>query len=118
MIGHSVGEYVAACLAGVLSVEDSLTLVAERGRMMQQLPRGSMIAVPLAEEELRTLLGPRLSIAAVNETSLCVVSGPIEDAEHLTVELAKYGLEGRRLHASHAFHSSMMDPILAEFHEW
>ena len=115
MIGHSVGEYVAACLAGVLSVEDSLRLVAERGRMMQQLPRGSMLAVPMPEAELQVLIGEKLSIAAVNEPSFCVVSGPTEEVERLARDLSKRCLEGRQLHASHAFHSSMMDPILTEF---
>src|SRR5712692_3220337 len=103
MIGHSIGEYVAACLAGVLSVEDALMLVAERGRMMQELPSGSMLAVPLSENELRPRLAEELSIAAVNEASLCVVSGPTEDIERLATELARNGVEGRRLHASHAF---------------
>jgi acyl transferase domain-containing protein len=115
MIGHSIGEYVAACLAGVLSVEDSLLLVAERGRMMQELPSGSMLALSLPEAELRAVVGDRLSIAAVNEASLCVVSGPTEDIERLATDLANNGVVGRPLHTSHAFHSGMMDPMLAEF---
>lgn len=115
MIGHSVGEYVAACLSGVLSLADALRLVAERGRLMQSLPPGSMLAVPLAEDEARALLAGQLSIAAVNEVSMCVVSGPTEEIEQLAADLAAKGLDTRRLHTSHAFHSSMMDPILDEF---
>jgi amino acid adenylation domain-containing protein len=112
MLGHSVGEYVAACLAGVLSLEDALALVAVRGRLMQALPRGAMLAVPLAEAEVLTLLGDALSLAAVNAPSLCVVSGPEEAIEALRARLAARGLEGRRLHTSHAFHSAAMDEVL------
>ncbi len=76
MIGHSVGEFVAACLGGVFSLKDALHLVATRGRMMQDLPKGSMLAVRLPETETRALLNPQLSIAAINSPGLCVVSGP------------------------------------------
>ncbi|HEX6903705.1 MAG TPA: amino acid adenylation domain-containing protein [Thermoanaerobaculia bacterium] len=112
MVGHSLGEYVAACLAGVFSLEDALALVAARGRMMQDLPRGAMLAVPLPEEETLSLLAGGLSLAAVNAPSLCVVSGPEEEIEALRARLAEHGLEGRRLHTSHAFHSAAMDPVL------
>lgn len=115
MIGHSIGEYVAACLSGVMSLEDSLTLVAERGRLMQRLPTGSMLAVALPESEATLLLGRNLSIAAVNELSLSVISGPSADVEQLTAELAGRQVEHRRLHTSHAFHSAMMEDILPEF---
>jgi acyl transferase domain-containing protein len=112
MLGHSLGEYVAACLAGVFSLEDALALVAARGRLMQALPGGAMLAVPLSEEEVLPLLGDRLALAAVNAPSLCVVSGPEEAVESLRAQLAERGLEGRRLHTSHAFHSAAMDPVL------
>lgn len=112
MIGHSIGEYVAACLAGVFSLSDALTLVAVRGRLMQQQPRGAMLAVPLPESQVVRHLRDRLSLAAVNASAQCVVSGPSEDIEQLEGTLAADGIEGRRLQTSHAFHSGMMDPIL------
>ncbi|HEY0736955.1 MAG TPA: SDR family oxidoreductase, partial [Herpetosiphonaceae bacterium] len=115
MIGHSIGEYVAATLAGVFSLEDALTLVAARGRLMQSLPAGSMLGVPLPEADVRPLLGTSLSLAAVNGPSVCVVSGPTDAVEHLERQLTARGLNCRRLHTSHAFHSAMMDPILPAF---
>ncbi len=117
MLGHSVGEYVAACLAGVFSLEDALALVAARGRMMQQLPGGAMLGVALPEQELRPLLGPQLDIAAINAPAQCVASGPAAALEALERRLAERGVECRRLHTSHAFHSAMIDPILEPFAE-
>src|SRR4029450_2070560 len=78
MIGHSVGEYVAACLAGVFSLEDALALIAARGQLMQQLPGGAILAVKLSEEQVQPLLGQGLSLAAVNGPTACVVSGPTQ----------------------------------------
>jgi phthiocerol/phenolphthiocerol synthesis type-I polyketide synthase E len=115
MIGHSVGEYVAACLAGVMSLEDALALVAARGRLMDALPGGAMLGVPLPEKEVEELLGAQLSLAAVNGPGRCVVSGPEEAVEDLRERLAAQGVACRRLHTSHAFHSQMMEPILAPF---
>lgn len=115
MIGHSVGEFVAACLAGVLSLEDALHLVAARGRMMQTLPAGAMLSVRLGERELQPYLTNGLSLAAVNAPLLSVVAGPFEAIEHLEGELNQREIANRRLHTSHAFHSSMMDPILNPF---
>jgi acyl transferase domain-containing protein/acyl carrier protein len=115
MIGHSIGEYVAACLAGVMSPEDALVLVALRGRLISGLERGAMLAVPLGEQELRPMLGEALSLAAVNAPKLCVVSGPTPAVERLEADLRNCGLEPVRLHTSHAFHSKMMEPVLAEF---
>lgn len=117
MIGHSVGEYVAACVAGVMSLDDALDLVAERGRLMGQMPPGAMLAVPLPESEVLALLGEKLSLATVNGPTLCVVAGPQADIEALEARLAESGLAPRRLHTSHAFHSAMMDPILEPFTE-
>jgi phthiocerol/phenolphthiocerol synthesis type-I polyketide synthase E len=120
LAGHSLGEYVAACLAGVFSLEDALALVAERGRLMGGLPSGVMLSVPLGEEEIAPLLAPfagRLSLAAVNEPSRSVVSGPEEAMAELERELLAHGVDGRRLHTSHAFHSAMMEPILSTFAE-
>ncbi|HYO13132.1 MAG TPA: SDR family NAD(P)-dependent oxidoreductase [Thermoanaerobaculia bacterium] len=117
MLGHSVGEYAAACLAGVFSWQDALALVAERGRLMQELPPGAMLSVPLAEEELRPRLGLELSVAAVNGPSRLVVSGRAEAVDALAAELSAEAVACRRLQTSHAFHSPMMDPILARFEQ-
>jgi amino acid adenylation domain-containing protein len=112
MLGHSLGEYVAACLAGVLSLDDALALVAARGRLMQALPRGAMLAVPLPEAEVLPWLGGGLALAAVNAPSLCVIAGPEDEIVALQARLAEQGLAGRRLRTSHAFHSAAMDPVL------
>ena len=116
MIGHSIGEFVAACLAGVFTLQDALRLVAERGRLMHDLPAGGMLSVRLPETEIRPLLnGGPLSIAALNSPTLSVVAGPFEDLERLERLLDRHGAVHRRLHTSHAFHSSMMDPIIQPF---
>jgi amino acid adenylation domain-containing protein len=115
MLGHSIGEYVAACLSGVFTLGDALALVAARGRLMQGLPAGAMLAVPRPEEEVRELLGAALSLAAVNGPGFSVVSGPAEAVEALARKLGEEGVDCRRLHTSHAFHSAMMDPILPAF---
>lgn len=115
MIGHSIGEYVAAYLAGVMSLEDALKLVAIRGRLMQSLPPGAMLSVSLSADRVRPLLNHLLSIAAINSPNLCVVSGPEDSVAQLEIKLANSGTPCRRLHTSHAFHSGMMSPMLAEF---
>jgi thioesterase domain-containing protein/malonyl CoA-acyl carrier protein transacylase/acyl carrier protein len=118
MIGHSIGEYVAACLAGVFSLEDALTLVGMRGRLMQAQPEGSMLAVPLPEQELLPLLRGDLSLAAINSPIQCVVSGPIDAIAELEGQLAQRGIAGRLLHTSHAFHSRMMEPVGEPFRQY
>jgi acyl transferase domain-containing protein/acyl carrier protein len=115
MIGHSVGEYVAACLAGVCSPEDALRLVAARGSLMQAAPAGAMLSVRLEEPVARDLLGGKLSLAAVNGPASCVVSGPHDAIVELEQRLTEEGVGHRRLHTSHAFHSGMMDSILKSF---
>ncbi|HYN21124.1 MAG TPA: amino acid adenylation domain-containing protein, partial [Thermoanaerobaculia bacterium] len=118
MLGHSVGEYVAACLAGVFSLEDALSLIAARGRLMQDLPAGSMLGVSLPEEEVRAnLQGRDLALTAINAPRACVVSGPAEEIESLREDLEARGIETRPLHTSHAFHSRSMEPILGPFAE-
>jgi amino acid adenylation domain-containing protein len=117
MIGHSVGEYVAAVLAGVFSKEDGLKLLAERARLMQSQPGGSMLAVRLPEEEVLAQLNDGLSLAACNAPSLCVVSGPTESIQAFAQKLSGLGVGTRELHTSHAFHSAMMEPLLAPFTE-
>jgi len=117
MAGHSVGEYVAACLAGVFSLEDALGLVAMRGKLIQSLPGGAMLAVPLSETDVRQWLAPALSLAAVNAEKRCVISGTSPDIAALQQKLQAQGIDSRPLHTSHAFHSHLMEPILATFTE-
>lgn len=115
MVGHSIGEFVAACLAGVFSMEDALKLVAARGRLMHHMPAGAMLAVPLSEHELQPFLGGRLSLAAINGPSLCVISGTVEAIAQAERQLAAEGLTCRAVHTSHAYHSQMMAPVLDSF---
>jgi len=115
MLGHSLGEYVAACLAGVLSLNDALALIALRGRLMQTLPAGAMLSVALPEHLLVARLSAELALAAVNAPALCVVSGPPQAIAALHEQLRAEGVECRQLHTSHAFHSAMIDPILERF---
>lgn len=115
MIGHSVGEFVAACLAGIFTLEEGLRLVALRGKLMQDLPAGSMMAVRAPAEELASKLPDDIAIAAVNSVALCVVSGPTGSIEQLQQELEAKEIICRSLHTSHAFHSSMMEPAITPF---
>jgi phthiocerol/phenolphthiocerol synthesis type-I polyketide synthase E len=115
MIGHSIGEYVAATLSGVFSLEDALAVVAMRGRLMQQIPAGAMLAVPLSELELQPLLTEELALAANNGSSYCVVSGTELAIHNLQNQLNQQGVDGQILHTSHAFHSQMMNPIIEPF---
>jgi len=117
MAGHSIGEFVCAALAGVFSLEDALTLVAARGRMMQELPPGDMLAIPLPAAEVEPMLADGVSLAAINEPSACVASGTAEAVGALEKQLAGRDVACRTLRTSHAFHSSMMDPIVQPFTE-
>ncbi len=121
MIGHSVGEYVAACLAGVFSLEDGLTLIAERARLVQQQPGGAMLAVGLPENDVLQMLlsagGGEMAIAAINSPGMCVVAGPHEEIAELEKGLSNREVTFRHLRTSHAFHSPMMDPVLPPFTE-
>ncbi|GIH80216.1 SDR family NAD(P)-dependent oxidoreductase [Planobispora longispora] len=116
MIGHSIGEYVAATVAGVFDLPGALRLVAARGRLMQSMPPGSMLAVRLDEAEVRGSLPGGLSVATVNGPGTCVVAGPTGLVEEYAERLAEQGVGRTMLRTSHAFHSAMMEPILAEFH--
>ncbi|MBW4506978.1 MAG: SDR family NAD(P)-dependent oxidoreductase [Scytonematopsis contorta HA4267-MV1] len=115
MIGHSIGEYVAACISGVFSLEEALILVVIRGRLMQQIEPGLMLSVSLSAKEIEPMLGSELSLAASNAPSLCVVSGTTDAVEALQNRLTEQGVDCRRLHTSHAFHSQMMEPIVEPF---
>ena len=110
LLGYSVGEYVAATLAGVLDLDDALTLVARRARLIQELPAGAMTVAMLSEDELRPLLDG-VALAAVDGPRLCVASGPAPSVARLEERLASTGVAGLRGTARHAFHSSMLDPI-------
>jgi acyl transferase domain-containing protein len=115
VLGHSIGELAAACVAGVMAVEDGLALAAERGRLMQAQPPGAMLAVQASEEGVARLLEPwrhSLSIAAVNGPESVVVSGEPPAMEELRARLAAAGFRCEALRVSHAFHSPMMDSML------
>ncbi len=118
MLGHSLGEYVAACLAGVFSLEEALSLVVVRGQLLQSLEPGRMLAVSCGEAELRELLRESgCSLAAVNGPTQCVVSGAGDLAGALQGRLEAAGISCRGLRTSHAFHSAMVEPILDTFEE-
>jgi acyl transferase domain-containing protein/acyl carrier protein len=119
VMGHSVGEYVAATVAGVFSLEDGLKLIANRGRLMQQLPSGGeMVAVTASEEKMRSLITPyknQVALAAINGPNNVVISGGSEAIEAICDQLQFEGINIEKLQVSHAFHSPLMEPILAEF---
>ncbi|MFM9432979.1 phthiocerol/phenolphthiocerol synthesis type-I polyketide synthase E [Janthinobacterium sp. CG_23.3] len=117
MLGHSIGEYVAACLAGVFSLEDALAIVAERGRLMQATAEGAMLAVSLPEAQLSSYFDGGCDLAAVNAADLCVLSGPLAAIEAAERKLAANGVGARRLHVTRAFHSALVAPMLARFEE-
>ncbi len=118
LIGHSMGEYTAALLAGVFTLEDALRLVLLRGRLFATLPPGAMLSVPLAEDALKAIMDPELSMAAVNAPALSLVSGPVHVIESFQKKLLDAEIEAVRLHISVAAHSSMLDPILPAFGEF
>ena len=115
LLGHSMGEYTAACLAGVMSLPDALAVVALRGRLFESVEKGAMTGVPLAVSALESGLPAPLSIAAVNGPELSVLSGPLAAIEKFERELAERGIETRRIHIDVAAHSAMLDGILPEF---
>jgi len=116
LMGHSMGEYVAACFAGIFSLEDALLLVTKRGALFESLPeRGGMISVPRPENDVLPLLGGNLAIAAVNTPLACTVSGPTVDIEKLAVDLEARGISCKRIHLDVAAHSPVLDPILDPF---
>jgi amino acid adenylation domain-containing protein len=114
-IGHSIGEIVAACLAGVFSLPDALKLVAARGQLMWDLPTGAMLSVRRPAAEIAPRLTPELAIAAINGPNLCVVSGSHQAIAQLQQELEREEIVCKLLQTSHAFHSPMMAPIVATF---
>ncbi len=117
LIGHSVGEYVAACIGGTFARDDVLTLLARRARLMQQMPSGAMLAVRASAQQLHGELEPQLSIAALNAPNLTVVSGEHEAIAAFMAALSAKGVASRLLPTSHAFHSPMMAGVIAPFTE-
>lgn len=117
MIGHSLGEYVAACLAGVMPLDQALWLVGERGRLMGALPPGAMLAVAAPESELAPLLSSAVAIAAVNAPDRCVASGDPAAIAALESRLEGLGVPTRRLAVDRAFHSPATEPVLERFTE-
>ena len=117
IVGHSMGEYVAACVAGVLSLDDALRLIATRAKLVNELPQGAMLAVMLPENELLPLLPEDLSISLINGPSLCVVAGPVAAVAELERMLTARSVICRHVQNAHAFHSRMLDPIVKAFQE-
>ncbi len=114
-IGHSIGEFVAAHLAGVFSLADGLRLVATRGKLMGSLERGSMLGVRGRHEEVTALMPSTLSLAAINSPGLCVVSGTTDSIQSFSKFLEEKNIRSKLLHTSHAFHSAMMDEVVEPF---
>ncbi|MEM8486724.1 MAG: type I polyketide synthase [Bacteroidota bacterium] len=117
MIGHSVGEFVAACLAGVYTLEEGLKLVTLRGKLMQDMPGGSMMAVRAPLADLEAHLSTDIDVAAINSPAMCVLSGPTPAIEALQKKLEAAEFICRPLHTSHAFHSAMMEDAIPPFAE-
>ena len=121
VMGHSVGEYVAACVAGVFSLEDGLKLIAARGRLMQSLPPGGeMVSVMASIEQIVTLIQPfaqEISIAAINGPESVVISGRCEAINSLVAKLSTSGVKTKKLNVSHAFHSPLIEPMVVEFEQ-
>jgi amino acid adenylation domain-containing protein len=118
MIGHSVGEFVAATLAGVFTLEDGLRLVSQRARLMSEVAPGAMLSVRASAEKIAAMLPAALAIAAINAPLSCVVSGETAALENFKKTLEKEGIQCKALATSHAFHSAMMDPAVAKFRDF
>lgn len=116
MVGHSIGEFVAATLAGVFDLPDALRLIALRGKLMADLPRGRMLSVRASEQALARWLGEGVDLAAVNGAQACVLAGPEAAIDRVAAALGAEGILAKPLHTSHAFHSAMMDPAVPAFH--
>ncbi|HEX2202010.1 MAG TPA: beta-ketoacyl synthase N-terminal-like domain-containing protein [Longimicrobium sp.] len=117
VIGHSLGEYVAACVAGVFTLEDSLQLVAERARMIQEQPGGSMLAVSLSADAVKPFLVDGAVISTINAPEMCVVAGTDEAVAEVQQKIEGAGHVARKLATTHAFHSPMMDPVVERLAE-
>jgi acyl transferase domain-containing protein len=118
LIGHSIGEFVAATISGIIQLEDALQMIAKRGELMRTLPGGSMLSVRATAKEVSPLLNSAVQMAAINGPKLCVVAGPDDQIDQLSQTLEAKGIVSKRLHTSHAFHSAMMDSIVAPYHKF
>lgn len=117
-IGYSTGEYIAATLAGVFDLHTAIKTVSLRARLMHESPPGSMVAVALGPDEIAEYLSPGVDLSAVNDPGNCVVAGPNNEIRAFTQRLRQAGINARRVRATHAFHSSAMDPMAAQFQEF
>lgn len=115
LIGHSIGEYVAACISGVFTLEEALYIVNERGSLMYSQPAGSMMSVNMAEQDLIKLIDKNIEIALVNAPNQCVIAGSAEQLDNFQNKLSDLEIDARRLHTSHAFHTSLMDGAVQPF---
>ncbi|MCH9696800.1 MAG: acyltransferase domain-containing protein [Gammaproteobacteria bacterium] len=115
MIGHSLGEYVAACLAGIFSVDNALQLVVERAGLMQSTPQGAMLAVTATQEQCQQWVTEDVALAAVNSASQCVLSGPQEAIDEIAEQLSRESIPSRQLNVEHGFHSPLMQTAASEF---
>ena len=117
LAGHSIGEFVAACVAGVMTLDDGIKMVVERARLMQSMPSGKMLSVRASASSVESYISDKISLAVVNSPNLCVLSGPEEQIEKTRQKLEAKDFACSILHTSHAFHSSMMDPVIKPFRE-
>ncbi|BBZ48737.1 acyltransferase domain-containing protein [Mycobacterium heidelbergense] len=117
-VGYSTGEYVAATLAGIFDLETAIKTVALRARLMHESPPGAMVAVALGADEIAQYLSPGVELSAVNDPGNCVVAGPRDQIRAFSQRLGEHGIVARRVRATHAFHTSSMNPMLAEFQEF
>ncbi|KUM23176.1 hypothetical protein AU467_34050 [Mesorhizobium loti] len=115
VIGHSIGEYAAAHIAGIISLPDAIRVTLKRAQLTSHVPVGGIVAVHLSPEELQPYWNERLSLAAINGPSRCVVSGAATEIAAFQKRLEAGSIASKRIHASHAVHSSLLDPILPEF---
>jgi len=114
-LGHSLGEYVAACISGVFSLEDGIKLVQQRAKLMQSMDKGKMLAISAEVDAIKDKLPPLLDIAAINSGKHCTVAGPESEIVSFQQQLEAEGIQAKILHTSHAFHSAMMEPMLDSF---
>ncbi|MCF6437893.1 acyltransferase domain-containing protein [Pseudoalteromonas luteoviolacea] len=116
-IGHSIGEYVAACLSGVFSLNDAIKLVVHRGKLMQMMPRGSMLSVNMTDAEIKPLLNEKLWHCVQNGEQANIIGGECQDIDELQIQLEQQGVSCVKLHTSHAFHSGMMNKAAEQFEQ-